>query len=120
MILLGGTWSNFLATCLVGGIGYAVYMFSVTYFKLKYVDEFIASFVIGVSAFMMTKIGLNVSIDHMIIGSIMPLVSGVAITNTVRDLQEGHMLSGISRGVEALIIASMIGAGIAVAFNVMQ
>lgn len=120
MILLGGTWSNFLATCLVGGVGYAVYMFSVTYFKLKYVDEFIASFVIGVSAFMMTKIGLNVSIDHMIIGSIMPLVPGVAITNTVRDLQEGHMLSGISRGVEALIIASMIGAGIAVAFNVMQ
>lgn len=120
MILLGGQWSDFLATLIVGAGGYSVYMMSTTYLKLKYVDEFLASFAIGVLAFLMTKINLGSSIDDMIIGSIMPLVPGLAITNTVRDLQEGHMLSGISRGVEALIIAMMIGAGIAVAFNVMS
>lgn len=120
MILLGGQWNNFLATFLVGAGGYSVYMISTTYLKLKYVDEFLASFVIGVLAFLMIQLKIGTSIDNMIIGSIMPLVPGVAITNTVRDLQEGHMLSGISRGVEALIIAMMIGAGIAVAFNAMS
>lgn len=120
MVLLGGQWRDFMATLIVGVGGYTVYMLSVTYLKLKYVDEFMASFAIGVLAFIVANLGIGSSIDNMIIGSIMPLVPGVAITNTVRDLQEGHMLSGISRGVEALIIAMMIGAGIAVAFNLMN
>lgn len=120
MILLGGHWRDFFATCLVGGGGYLVYMFSVNYLKLKYVDEFVASFAIGILAFLFAQSSYQFSLDNMIIGSIMPLVPGVALTNTVRDLQEGHMLSGISRGVEALTVAMMIGAGIAVAFNVMN
>lgn len=120
MILLGGEWRDFLATLVVGGGGYCAYMFSVNYLKLKYVDEFFASFVIGIIAFMFSQSSYQFSLDNMIIGSIMPLVPGVALTNTVRDLQEGHMLSGISRGVEALVVAMMIGAGIAVAFNIMS
>lgn len=119
MILLGGKWSDFFPTCIVGASGWLVYELSSSYLRLKYIDEFVAAFVMGVSAFLMIKIGWGESLDNMIIGSIMPLVPGVALTNTVRDLQEGHMLSGICRGVEALIIAMMIGAGISFAFSVM-
>lgn len=119
MILLGGTWSDFLPTCLVGASGWLAYELSSSYLRLKYIDEFIGSFIMGVTAFLMIKVGWGESLDNMIIGSIMPLVPGVALTNTVRDLQEGHMLSGICRGVEALIIAMMIGAGTSFAFSVM-
>ncbi|WEG72830.1 threonine/serine exporter family protein [Vagococcus intermedius] len=119
MILLGGTWPDFFATCLVGAGGYGAYYISATYLRLKYIDEFISAFIMGSLAFIMIKIGWGFSLDDMIIGSIMPLVPGVALTNTIRDLQEGHMLSGVLRGVEALIIAMMIGAGIAASFGVM-
>lgn len=47
----------------------------------------------------------------------MPLVPGVPITNAVRDLLAGHLLSGIARGTEALITAGTIGIGIAVVFR---
>lgn len=47
----------------------------------------------------------------------MPLVPGVPITNSVRDLLAGHLLSGMARGTEALITACMIGIGIAVVFQ---
>ena len=120
MILLGGTWRDFLATCFVGGGGYVVYSLSVRFLKLKYIDEFLGAFTIGMLAFILSKNISELTLANMIIGSIMPLVPGVAITNTVRDLQEGHMLSGISRGVEALFIAMMIGAGIAAAFYLMN
>ena len=48
------------------------------------------------------------------IGAVMPLVPGVPLTNAVRDVLAGHILSGISRGTEALISACAIGFGIAV------
>ncbi|QIL46372.1 threonine/serine exporter family protein [Vagococcus coleopterorum] len=119
MILLGGTWVDFIPTCIVGAGGWLVYELSTKYLRLKYVDEFVGAFSMGILAFFMIKLGWGHSLDDMIIGSIMPLVPGVALTNTVRDLQEGHMLSGVCRGVEALIIALMIGAGITLAFSVM-
>ncbi|MGX7058943.1 threonine/serine exporter family protein [Vagococcus humatus] len=120
MVMLGGTWPDFLATCLVGAGGYGAYDWCEQRLNLKFINELVASIILGVLAFLCVDIGIAHSLDHMIIGSIMPLVPGVAITNAVRDLQAGHMLAGISRAVEALIVALMIGAGIAIAFSFMH
>lgn len=43
----------------------------------------------------------------------MPLVPGLHITNAIRDLMAGHLVSGLSKGVEALLTAFAIGAGVA-------
>jgi len=51
------------------------------------------------------------------IGAVMPFVPGVHITNSIRDILAGHLLSGISRGVEALLTACMIGFGVAMVFH---
>lgn len=51
-------------------------------------------------------------VDIMIISSIMLLVPGLAITNAIRDTVAGDYLSGVSRGVEAVIVAVAIAAGI--------
>ncbi len=50
----------------------------------------------------------------IIIGSIMPLVPGVAFTNAIRDTIEGNLVSGVSRAVEALIVAASIATGVGV------
>ena len=59
--------------------------------------------------------GLNPNL--IIIGSIMPLVPGVAITNAVRDLLSGDYIAGTARFFEALITASGIAFG---AFMILQ
>lgn len=116
IILLGGEWSDFFPTLFVSGLSYSVYLLSQKYLQTKYLEEFITSFTIGVLAIVFVKIGISDSVDKMIIGSIMPLVPGIAITNAIRDLQQYHMLSGVLRAVEALIVAAMIASGIAAAF----
>ena len=58
------------------------------------------------------NIGIGNNLDKMIIGSIMPLVPGVAITNAVRDVLEGDYLSGTARGVDALIVGIAIATGV--------
>lgn len=55
--------------------------------------------------------------DVIIIGSIMLLVPGIAFTNAIRDTLMGDYLSGLSKGMEAFLIAVgiAIGAGSALA-----
>ncbi|MGX7418187.1 threonine/serine exporter family protein [Carnobacterium gallinarum] len=117
MILFDGRWYDFIATCMIGAVGFSVSFYSTDFFKVKFLSELVASLVIGVLAVAAVHFRLGVSIDTMIIGCVMPLVPGVAITNAVRDLLAGHLLSGMARGMEALITACMIGIGIAVVFQ---
>ena len=42
----------------------------------------------------------------------MPLVPGVAITNSIRDIINGDNLSGIIRGIEAALTSIAIAMGI--------
>ena len=44
----------------------------------------------------------------------MPLVPGVALTNALRDLIAGHLISGLARMVAGTLSALAIGGGIAV------
>lgn len=52
------------------------------------------------------------SLDMIIIGSIMTLVPGVAIANSLRDIISGDLISGTARGVDALIAAIGIATGV--------
>lgn len=53
--------------------------------------------------------------DIVIIGSIMPLVPGIPITNAIRDTLQGDYMSGTARAVEAFVIS--IGITIGVGFG---
>ena len=47
-----------------------------------------------------------------IIGGIIPLVPGIALTNGVRDIAGCDYLSGTIRGIEALLIGAAIALGV--------
>ncbi len=57
--------------------------------------------------------------DKIIIGSIMLLVPGLLITNAIRDTIAGDLLSGLSRALEAILVAGAIaiGAGFVLKFG---
>lgn len=54
---------------------------------------------------------LNINLETVIAGSIMALVPGVALTNSIRDLFHGDYLSGGARFIEAFISVTFIAIG---------
>ena len=52
-----------------------------------------------------------------IAGGIMPLLSGLLMTNAMRDTMYGDLVSGIARAVEALLIAATVACGVFVALK---
>ncbi len=59
----------------------------------------------------------DIRMNLVIIGGIMVMVPGVAITNGLRDTVAGDLMSGIIRGVEALVIAVSIAFGVGLVLN---
>ncbi|WP_078381123.1 threonine/serine exporter family protein [Sutcliffiella halmapala] len=120
LIMFKGVWGDFLPAIIVGGIGFASLLCVQHYTQVKFFAEFIASLIIAFLAFQMVNFGIGQELDKIIIGSVMPLVPGLLITNAVRDLMVGHFVSGLSKGAEALLTAFAIGAGVAVVFLLLQ
>ncbi len=56
--------------------------------------------------------GIYPDINIIIIGAVMPLVPGVAITNALRDTISGDFVSGVSKLSEAFGIAIAIALGV--------
>ncbi|WP_077318474.1 threonine/serine exporter family protein [Virgibacillus proomii] len=115
-IMFGGMWSDFVPSAIAGAAGYAAMIWFEKLLEIRFIAEFIASFIIAVMAVLAIQYKIGVQMDKIIIGAVMPLVPGLHITNAVRDLMAGHLVSGVSKGVEACLTAFAIGAGVAVVF----
>lgn len=55
--------------------------------------------------------------EAIIVGGIISMLPGLAITNAVRDTINGDLLSGVSRFADALITAVVIAAGVAITLS---
>ncbi|MCP0887213.1 threonine/serine exporter family protein [Ligilactobacillus sp. WILCCON 0076] len=113
VIMYGSSWEDFLPTVIVSALGFSCFYFFNTRFKIRFVSEFIAALVIGFFAVIFVRMHFGTTVNQITIGALMPLVPGVPLTNAVRDLLAGHILSGIARGAEAALSACALGLGIA-------
>ncbi|WP_106498467.1 threonine/serine exporter family protein [Lentibacillus sp. Marseille-P4043] len=116
-IMFGGVWPDYFPSVVVGGVGFAAMLGIDRLVEIRFIAEFFASLLIGAMAVGFVYSGLGVGLDKIIIGAVMPLVPGLHITNAVRDLMAGHLVAGVSKGVEAVLTAFAIGAGVAVVFG---
>ncbi len=81
----------------------------------------IGAFLIGMTAILCTRmLPGNYELHSIIIGSIMPLVPGVAITNAVYDTLHGDYISGAARMLEAFVTAAAIGIGVGISMALFQ
>lgn len=72
-----------------------------------------SAFVAALAAAFMA-LGLGSSLDKIIIGSIIRLVPGIALTSSIRDFFNRDYLSGTIRMIDALLIAGCIAVGVGV------
>lgn len=114
MLMFKGTWYDFIPSVIAGGTGLACFIYAQKLVPIKFFSEFVASLIIAILAVGAVSMELGHEVDKIIIGSVMPLVPGLLLTNAVRDLMAGHLVSGLSKGAEALLTAFAIGSGVAV------
>ena len=117
LLLFSGKPLDVPTSLIAGGIGYAVADRLELRTRVKFFAEFFAAFIITVIATISVVSGFGTEIDKIIIGSVMPLVPGLLITNAVRDLMAGSFVSGLSKGAEAFLTAFAIGAGVALVLS---
>jgi len=117
-LLFGGNYKDFFVAFITGAL---INYLSASLDKLE-VNSFLKNMLCGsLAAFIAliaTSLGLVGSMDTIIIGSIMLLVPGIAITNAIRDTIAGDLVSGISRSIEALFIAVAIASGTSIVFKI--
>lgn len=110
-LIFGGNFKDFCISFIIGGaIKYMCIIFS----KFRINDFFTNIFGGALSALVAlisVKFGLASSYDNIIIGSIMLLVPGLAITNAIRDTIAGDLVAALSRALEAFLIAVAIATG---------
>ncbi|MDH6426727.1 threonine/serine exporter family protein [Paenibacillus sp. FSL R7-0048] len=111
-VMFKGSLWDALPALPISGLGFAAVIYLHRLVQTRFFAEFSASFLIGLLAFYSVKLGIGQEMDKIIIGSVMPLVPGLLITNAVRDLMAGHLVSGISKGADAFLTAFAIGTGI--------
>lgn len=116
---------DFLLAFTMGAlIGYFRHHLSKKY-PVNYFVLFICAFLAGLSVSLLSiflsdvfLLGDILNTDTIITCIITPLLPGVAFTNSVRDAIGDELLSGISRAVEAILIAVFIAAGIGISLGI--
>lgn len=73
--------------------------------------SFLISFLAGIAALLFAFFGIGAHTGQIMMGVIMLLIPGIAITNSMRDVLIGDTISGILRLVEALLVACFVAAG---------
>lgn len=73
----------------------------------------ICSAVASLTALLLVRAGLGQNLDAITIGTLMVLVPGMALTNAMREIMAGDIISGLTRTAETLLVATAIALGTA-------
>lgn len=117
-LMFGGTLKDFSSSFFLSIIVVSILIHMGKYKVTFFIENFVGALLITIFAILSVNLNLGDNIDKIIIGSIMYLVPGVPITNSIRDTMSGDSLSGISRGMEAVFCALAIALGVGVVLNI--
>lgn len=127
LVFLGyGLGSGFFTTFFGGGvnetiiammIGFLLYFFIWLMELLEInnlVSTLLSSIILAALAIFSFKLQIISDLQSTIIGCLMILTPGVAITNSLRDIMGGDYVSGMARMLEALLTATFIAVGVGI------
>ncbi len=118
--MFGGSFFDSLAAAVAGIFLYLFLIVKSIEHMSKVLKTILASLLVSSVAFILYSIGLGHSIDKIIIGAIIPLVPGVALTTAIRDYFNGDYLSGTIHLTDAILVALCIAIGVGTAFQAFQ
>lgn len=107
-------WVDFPAAAFVGAIGFLSFYYFKRFTNVKFLAELVAALVMTIVAAGLVNLFPKMIIDNILTGALMPLVPGLALTNALRDLFKGDILSGMAKVCEALLTAFALGGGVGI------
>lgn len=110
-VFFGGTLADGLAASLIGILISRMSDFIVLKKPNRIIYNFIASLITGLAAVFVCALFPSLHTDKIIIGDIMLLVPGIAITNAFHDMMDGDTMSGILRLTESLLWTAAMAFG---------
>lgn len=112
--LFGGGINELIMATINGFILALLYRLVDKYYISEGFSNIIQALVVTVAAYLMQAYVLsNTDINIVIISTLMPMVPGTAITNSLRDIFHEDYIAGVSRATEAFLNALMIALGAA-------
>lgn len=112
--LMGGNVWESLFTFPIVIVLYIFVIFTERHGLARMIRNIIGGAIITILAVGVTYIGIPVDIsrDKIIIGSIMPLIPGVAFINAIRDIANSDFISGTVRLIDAMLVFVYIAIGV--------
>lgn len=80
----------------------------------------VGGFATATLALLAVRLGVADNMDKMIIGTLMNLVPGLALTNSMRDFIAGDVIAGMMKMTEALLVATGIAIGVAIPLSFLR
>ena len=119
-IMFGGDWIDFGYTFFVGAVLSFCMRFTTRYSISFFTESFIGTLVVSILAFIGASASDRLHMDMIVIGSIMPLVPGMQITNSLRDIISGDFLSGMIGITKGIFVALAIALGVGLILDVQK
>lgn len=116
-LLFRGSVFDFFAAAICGMLA----QFAVSFIKTDLANlagNILGGFLIGIGSVLFIKVFGVGSLEKIITGAMMPLLPGVPMINAIRDTMRGDLLSGVSRGAEALLIALELAFGVGIVLKI--
>ena len=111
-LLFGGRLGTFAVAFVIGVLVQAIHpLFSQMEMGVLF-GNFTGGLITAIAADAVSWVIPYGSVNAAIVGGIMPLLSGLLMTNAVRDTMYGDLISGVTRAVEALLLAASVALGV--------
>jgi len=118
--LFGGSWRDSLIAFFCG-VALELYLYWTSKRNLsKFLTNLSASALVTFCGAAFFLLGLGQNMDKIIIGSIIRLVPGVALTTSIRDFFNGDYLSGAIRLLDAVLVGGCIAVGVGVVVRLLS
>lgn len=112
-ILFGGGVIDFIGAFIIGILTKSLSLFLNKSSLNEFFINSICGALISIYSIFLLNLGAIADLNKVIAGSIMLLVPGLSLTNSIRDVLEGQLLAGLSKAAEALFIgiSTAVGTG---------
>lgn len=110
--IFGGTWPDAVCALILGIFLQYLRIDGQKRNTSKFMTNITGSAFLTAGSLIFLKLGLPVLQDKIVIGGIVPLLPGIALTTSIRDLFNGDYLSGAIHLLDALLTAMCIAVGV--------
>ena len=117
--LFGGDLGDCAAAFISGFILY-IYILNFSKNRSKIVSNILGGALVTFLCMIMYHLKFGHHISSMIIGSVIPMIPGVAFTNAIRDIADGDYISGSVRMLDAMLSFLSIALGVGLMFTMYQ